>query len=335
MVFPCPKCNLPLGRVGDDGTLETACAGCHYRFRIRQGRLQSRSSQQVTLREPTHTLQGAYRREYEFRLAMPNRDIEVLSFDIPGRDDVIPFREGDTLAVAWSLGNGRVEELLYVMNRTTGRTFHLAAPGESVRNRAITTGALAFLAVFTLTCTASDENVLIAFPLAVALGALTGLLVHRHAVPKHVPPDTRAALAVTQSLLRRREELARVRAEVQEDLRLKEGAITRLQALAEKMEAADRALYAERLPVIRRGIASIESQLDVERQLIEAHSRLISILDIEAESASASLVMETEAREAIDQRFEELRVLRDASEDLERQIRANDEVERTLRTAEP
>lgn len=332
MVFRCPKCDLPLGPVGDDGTLETVCAGCRYRYRIWQGRLHSRSSQQITLREPTVELRGAYRRSYEFRLAMPDGDIAVVAFDIPGRDDVIPFREGDTLAAAWSLRGGQLEELLYVMNRTSGRTFHVSAPGESARNRAVAIGALVFFSVFALTCTASDENVPLAFLMAVALGVGSGLAVGRRGQPTHeLPPDTRAAIAASQSLLSRREELVRERAEVERDCRLKEDAITRLRALAAKMEAADPSLYAERLEVLRRGISAIERQLELERQLVDAHSRLIATLEIEAESASASLALDAATGEAIERKLEALRALREASAELERELRANDEVERMLR----
>ena len=107
-----------------------------------------------------------------------------------------------------------------------------------------------------------------------------------------------------------------------------------LRALAAKMEAADPTLYAERLAVLRRGIASTEQQLGVERQLLDAYSRLISTLEIEAESASASMALDAATGQAIERKSKELRTLREATADLERELRANDEVERLLRGQE-
>lgn len=266
---------------------------------------------------------------------MPDGDIAVIGFDLPGRDDVIPFREGDTLVAAWSLRGGKLEELLYIMNRTTGRTFQVSAPGESARNRAIAIGVVVFFSVFALTCSASDENVPLAFLLAVALGIGSGLAVGWRGQPTHgLPPDTHAAIAAAQSLLSRREDLVRGRSGVEQDVTRKEDAITRLRALAAKMEAADPTLYAERLAVLRRGIASTEQQLGVERQLLDAYSRLISTLEIEAESASASMALDAATGQAIERKFKELRTLREATADLERELRANDEVERLLRGQE-
>lgn len=293
-------------------------------------------SHEITLREAGRATGGVFRRRYELRLAMPSDSTEVVTFDLRGRDDVALAQEGDTVTVVWSLRGDREEELVYVMNRTSGRVLQVDPPGTMARQRGYAAAAMVFAAVFVLTCAGTGGQLGLPFLTAVLVAAGAGVAVSRLSRPTHdLPADARAALSAAQSLLAQRGELARARTEAEADFRRKETAVAELRTLAARMRATDPSLYADRVVAIDRGIVSIEHQLAVERQLIDAHSRVIGILEIEAETARASLTIERDASASIDQLIDEVRQLRESTEELERQLRTNDEVERYLRRVRP
>src|SRR4051812_45877302 len=139
----CPKCSKPLGEIGPEGLLEAVCANCKFKFQVLRGRLAGGSSREVTLREPTMSEPGAYRREYELRVERRNGRFEAFQFTIPGGDDSIDMQPGDTVAVVHSMRGKAREELLDVYDLTTGRRFPVTSPGSRSRMIAGVGGGIA------------------------------------------------------------------------------------------------------------------------------------------------------------------------------------------------
>jgi hypothetical protein len=108
-----------------------------------------------------------------------------------------------------------------------------------------------------------------------------------------------------------------------------------LAALRRRMTALDSALYRGRIATLDAGIALLEEQVRVERELIREYARADAMLEVEIESHRVAGRFEEEALDRIAARLAELEAVREANRDMRHLLEANEEVERFLHGGSP
>ena len=327
----CPKCSKPLGEIGPDGVLEAVCGTCSFKFQVLRGRLAGGSSREVTLREGTLSNPGSYKREYELRVERPNGRLETFELAIPGRDDSIDVQHGDTVAIVHSMRGNAREELLDVYDLTTGRRFPIATPGSRARMMAgVAGGFVGILTFAALAATSLNEG----WAIVGGVGALatTWILLARRLAPVHrLSPAEQEALKDNQQLLARKTQLLSLRTKARADLEQHSATRDQLVSLRNKMREVDSAIYKDRIDTVGRGIATLDEQMRLDRQIIEGYGKSVAMIEIEYEAGLASGAMPADAGAVLEGKLAELKELQERQAELQRLLSANSEVEAFLR----
>jgi hypothetical protein len=331
-MFHCPKCSKPLGEVPASGILEAICANCRFKSQLSLGRLAGKTTRHVVgPATATHQTQ-TNALEYELRLELPGRKLETLSFLSPGNDDWIRVEQGDTVGFVYSMRDATREDLLSVVNYSTGKSFNLAKPGEKAGRRAIWLSVGATALVFIALGSVGAPHAVTGLLGAVAgLGSYFGL--RQRLQPVHqIPADRHAELQAGQSLLEQKAELQasirRVKTERAERVALRE----RLAGLQAKMKSVAIPAYEPRIAALDSGLRTIDEQLELDSRLLDEYAKVVTILEIEYEAGTMASAISEELPEAVLDRRDELKDLERHQAELAILLAANAEVERALRS---
>ncbi len=332
-MFSCPNCAQVLGDYPDAGVLVVACARCTFKYEVSGGRVITLSSWKVEVRPATFQTRAVHARCFELALAISARETLRFTFASERDDDWIRMDPGAIAAVVFSMRDEKRDDLLFVVNRTSGERHVLAKPGRSSRMRAVVYGSLAGVVA------AVGVGVgLVAFPLIAALG-IGGLVgagtfagLGYVLKPKHALGSAeREALLSRQALLGQKRELLRSREAVVIDIDGRRALSQQLGSLRARMVTLNLEAYADRIGAIDRALATLDAQLDVDMRLTTEYDRTIQMLDIEYETSVAADALPEDSASILDARLLELRGVEELRAETTRRLAANAEVEQLLR----
>ncbi len=111
----CPKCNVAIGQLDLNGTIDTLCSKCGRVIRILNGSVNKVRSDVKTLVKKSKNSNGKYRRDYELRLKDEGNNIHVINFHTPGKEECFKIYCEDRLSFNYIEG-----KLNAIANETTG-----------------------------------------------------------------------------------------------------------------------------------------------------------------------------------------------------------------------
>lgn len=331
MIFHCPSCRSPIGELPPTGSQILVCAGCRFKYRVTAGVLESNDSRQITRQRETWRQEGWYEREYEFRLARPNGQIELVTARIDGRDDRFRAQRNDRVAIIHAMRGHATENLVALANLTTGHLFMADLPGKGSRSKAIEIAGIGFLGLAYLLTT---FGISLLGAMVIALLAAVSVFVWLDEVfkPRHaLTPAEQNALARSTSLLQQKAVLAQRMAAVDRDRQDKIAVRDKLLSLKEKMDGVGADLYQTRIERIQQAIPLIDEQLELDEKLLAACGKALTMVEIELESQGAAGAIPDDIVEALQERAEEIAVIESRTADVKLLLSANEEVERLLR----
>jgi hypothetical protein len=331
MIFNCPTCSTPLGELESAGAQTFLCSKCRFKYRAESGVVQNRSSRQITHQRQSTRQTGVYDREYGFRLAGHESPVQLLTVRIPGKEDRLPTKKGDTVSVIHVMRGQQQEELVALVNQSTGQLLPVDEPGRRSTASSGNWGCL-MLVVAMVILVPVGVPLWLSVLISAALAFIATRYAHEQLLPRHEVSSTqKAALADRTSLLERKHHLSDHVARVRDDLRDKQGLRDRLLSLRDKMEHVGEVLYVSRIRAIDRAIPMIDEQLTLDTKLLKVYQRSILMVDIELETRAGTesipedITLEFEARGA------ELMALEERNREIESLLAANEEVEQLLR----
>ena len=239
---------------------------------------------------------------------------------------------GDRAVVVCSMRLDVREELLFIVDRTSGERFVLAKPGQRSRARALLYGALIGVVSGT---GAVALSVPFAFAAGTALlaGAATTWVLRHVLTPRHaLGSDERSALTGRQELLRQKDALLRLRGAVIVDVESRRALERQLRSLRARMVAVKLDAYAERIEGIDRALRMLDEQLRMDAQLTEEYDRTMQVLEIEYDTSLAADSIQTDGGDVLEARLAALREVEDLRNETTRRLAANAEVETLLRS---
>ncbi|MDB4916707.1 MAG: hypothetical protein JWM95_4351 [Gemmatimonadetes bacterium] len=331
-MFSCPDCQCVVGEYPTAGVLAVVCAGCTFKYELSGGVARACTSRQVQVRAATEQQRASYARQYELTLAVSSRETLRFTFGTARDDEWIRIGTGDACVVVYSMRGEEREELLFIVNRTSGERFILGTPGSRSKFKANLIGGIIGVGVLGLGAVAP-----IPFAVALGLAAASGFgaaMGMAHVLkPKHVLRlDEQVTLSARQSLLDEKRTVLRRREEVAAEVDTRQSLRKRLFDLKTRMEAVKVDAYAPRIELIDKALASLEAQLDVDHRLVAEYERTLQIIDIEYESSVAADAMPGDGAGIMEARLTELRSVEEHRAETTRQLSANAEVEQLLRS---
>ena len=332
-MFVCPKCGTSLGEIGPTGVLEAVCSGCRHKFQVMRGRCVELTSGLVPAAKHVFTsVAGRFWRAYELRLDLPTSLI-VLTFRTRSPDDSITLRRGDVVSVVHSMKGSVREDLLSVMNDTTGERFPLGSVGGEARRKASLGSAIvaASVAVVAIIGGASGA-IIVAAPLFAAVPSWLGLT-RLFAPVQTILPGAHAELAAQQDLLHRKQVMLSQKLRIDADSHDKLALVARLTELQRKMRAVALVSYEPRIAAVGSALAALDAQLALDRQLMACYERSIMMVDIEYETGVASGALDRHAGDEVSEKLEELRKLEERHAHMTRELEAHGEIARLLKPA--
>ncbi|MDQ2664527.1 MAG: hypothetical protein M3Z05_00785 [Gemmatimonadota bacterium] len=330
-MFSCPNCAQVLGEYPDAGVVVIPCARCSFKYEVSGGRVIDLTSWKVEVRPATLQTRAMHARCFELALTISARESLRFTFATERDDDWIRMRPGAMAVVVYSMRGEKREELLFVVDRTSGERYVLAKPGHGSRERAVVYGSLAGMVAAVVGA--------MTFPLIAALGigAMVGAGTFKGLgyvlKPNHaLPADEREALVSRQALLGQKRELQRSRDAVMIEIDGRRALSRQLGSLRARMVTLNVDAYADRIAAIDRALTTLDAQLDVDMRLATEYERTIQVLDIEYESGIAAEALPDDSASILDARLLELHGVEELRAETTRRLAANAEVERLLRT---
>jgi|GEM_PF-6068057 len=328
-MFVCPKCGTSLGETGPTGVLEAVCSGCRYKFQVMCGRVVELTSGLVPVQYRFTSFANRYQRAYELRLDLPTSLI-VLGLHTRGSDDSITVRRGDIVSVVHTMKGSVREDLLSLVNETTGERFSLGSiSGKARRWASLGSGVVATSVAVVAIAAGASEAVVIGVPLFALVSSWLGLTRYLSPV-QTLSPGVRAGLGVQQGLLGRKQVMQSHKRRIDADGHAKLALIARLTELQRKMRSVALPSYEPRIDAIGSALAALDAQLALDRQLSACYERSIMMVDIEYESGVARGALDTDAGEEMTEKFDELRALEERHAHMTRELEANGEIARLL-----
>ena len=330
-MLSCPTCRVPVGDSNPPrAVVDVVCSKCTYAYRFLFGTVEKRSSRQVTLQRQSTKHAGQYQREYEFRLRTPDGGLESVAFTVDGRDDWILARQRDEVSFVYTLKSGSVEEMLTVLNLTTGESYVLASAGSKARRNAAIFGGV--VAALVLVVAWFNSSFGIAALLAAASGVGGFVLVLRATTPKQkLTPEIDAAVSHQQGLLEKKRDIILAGKPVFAALERHRELLERLEGLRGKMEAVGAEMYRSRIERMVAAMAILERQIAVEEEIITVTVRMAKMVEIEIESHGTAGALSDSVSDALAAPTAELATLRQRNDELETNLLANEEVEGLLK----
>lgn len=333
-MFPsirCPHCAKLLGKVHEDGSLQAECLSCRRSYGVVYGKLSGWSSRWEALLFLSAKLPSFYKRRYELRLTTPGRELKVLKFSTPGREDRVPAQLGDRVSFLYSTRGSAIRKLIAISNHSRGSTYHLPTPISSVWDVVRAWGAAALLVYFYVVLMGSG------FWMVTVLGAIATLAATRlvdaaELTTPELQPDRREdarLLAERKLMMQKRCLEERVEGLKQEGAE-NEALIQRLQALRTKMQNVDAALYAQRMRRVEQAIALLQQRTQHDRYLSGQYGQTVRMIEIELETAylADQLPDAHDFSGAILGKLAELKAIEDRNRQIQLTLAANEEVRR-------
>lgn len=298
--------------VAEAGTERAVCPQCTFRYEVVTG----------------HAVDAPHG---ELLLAT-DLDARTATFRVPLTREDVAVPPGTLAAVIHVAGDEGRGEAVAIQNLSTGQHFALADPGGRAVGHAALGGVSVTLAViFLLALFGLPWPVIIA--LAAAAGVGTFRWIERRDAPRaRLSASDRGALHHKRGLLERKEELQRKIRMLHHEREQKTALGGRLRRLAGKMEEVGTDLYGARLANVEAGLRTVERQVAVDDRLLAGYTRTIKIIEIELESSASADLLAGGLTGALGAGEAELEALAAEHAELVRQLAANDEVERLLRT---
>lgn len=331
-MFSCPHCGSVVGQYPDAGVSSVVCATCTFKYELSAGTCRSLRSQPIEVRPATVSGRAVLVRRFELAVATSSRETLRFTFETERDDDWIHIATGDRVVVAHSMRAERREELLFVVDRTSGERFVLAKPDQRSKSRSVLYGVLA-------AAVAMATGVLMSIPLgltaitAILAGAAVSKTLRSTLKPTHaLAADEQGELSARQELLAKKQSLLASRNAVLDDIETRRALGEKLRSLRSRMVAVQLDAYATRIAATDRALTALEEQRQVDERLMSEYDRTLQILDIEYESSVAADALPPDAAAIMDGRLAELRVVEELRAEVTRQLSANDEVEQLLRS---
>ncbi|CAN5913661.1 hypothetical protein BH11GEM1_BH11GEM1_04050 [soil metagenome] len=331
-MFTCPQCANVVGQYPDEGVVTLVCATCTFKFELTGGTVAKLTSRRIEVAPASRDQRAQHVRTFELALASSPRETVRFTFETDRDDDWIQMGTGDRAVVVCSMRLDVREELLFIVDRTSGERFVLAKPGQRSRARALLYGAL-------IGVVSGTGAVALSLPFAFAGGiallagaATTGVL--RHVLtPRHaLGSDERSALTGRQALLRQKDALLRLRGAVIVDVESRRALEQRLRSLRARMVAVKLDAYAERIEDIDRALRVLDEQLRMDAQLTEEYDRTVQVLEIEYDTSLAADSIQVDGDDVMEARLAALREVEELRNETTRRLAANAEVEALLRS---
>jgi hypothetical protein len=327
----CPNCGKPLGEIPPSGVLVAMCGNCRFKFEARRGIVTGFHTERITVRERTHEHSASYRRTFLIRLELPSGRVEEIGHESAHDDDIMHLQRGDRIAVIYTMRRERREELVTVVNYTTGAQVTIARPGSKSAGWSMMGGLfVAVVGAIVIAPIGLPMWVMLGAGGAAGIGAFMGLRSWLRPVHE-IAADERHELEVEQSLLEHKSQLDTARERVRGDRGGRAALRARLVALQEKMRAVNLPAYVPRIEAIGSALRTLDEQIALDDRLLAEYDRTIKIVEIEHETASAGMAMSDDVSAVLLAQREELRTIEETQAELARQLSANVEVEQLLR----
>ena len=334
-MIECPKCRTPVGELAGDGVLEAVCPQCRFKYRFVAGRVTRWSTKRVTLRRETSKQPATYERHYELRLERLGGGLELVRFKTPGPDEQLDIPRGDEAVAVSTMRGAQLEEVVAVVDVTTGERFDLEEPGGRAASRAEEVAGGTGLVLFVLAWWLGGLGFWGALLVGVGATAaikLAGRTIMAPRVALNEPQ--RAELAEHQRLLQRKRALEDKLAGLDAESKRRAGLVQRLTALGEKMASVGRDVYGTRMDAVDRALGLLARQEALDKRLRGEYQRAVTILEIEHEAARTTDALGSDGQGDVLQqtlaKLDELHAVEAENAAVGDQLAANDEVSRLL-----
>ncbi len=335
MILACPRCSIPHAQSTEKSAiLDSTCVKCGYAYRFAFGVVEKRSTRQITLQRESKNHPGSYQREYEFRLRLPNGELETFPFAVPGRDDWILARKGDEVSFVYTLNNGAIEELLAIENETTGQKYTISKAGSRAQKTALlVAGTLSCLSLIVTWISSGSPTFAIVAATVSAIGGYALILAnHASSSKRKLSPEARETLNRRQALLEQKQSLLLLAAPCFQDFERHGKLLDSMQELREKMISVGAELYRARIEKLDAALSILLQQLALDRELVEGYGRAIQMLEIEIDSQTTTDAVPSSIVDTISAKTQELLSVRQRNQELEIALLANEEVEQVLKS---
>ena len=330
-MFTCPNCQRTVGEYPEGGTITAVCANCTFKYELTGGSTTGFTSREVEVSPATQGQHARYARAFELTVATVPRESVRFTFGSDREDDWIRVARGDRVVVVYSMRGDEREELLFVVNRTSGERFVLGTPGARSKKQAIAFGALATVLGGGAAMAFAAPAIAVLAVAAVA-GAGTAAVLSRTLKPRHdIAQSDRMLLSARQDLLEEKRKLLALRERVRDEIESRGRLDERLSGLRSRMQAVGAGTYATRIQAIDDALATLRQQLEVDAQLMIEYERTLQIIEIEYESSLAVDSIPADGATVLEARLAELHAAEERRAETTRQLAANAEVEQLLR----
>jgi hypothetical protein len=235
------------------------------------------------------------------------------------------------ISIVHAMRGHLAENLVALVNQTTKRTLIVGAPGEKAGEQAFAIGCASGLATL-FVLSAAGAPIAVGFILGVLVfGALVTILPEQFKPRHELAPLEQASLLQTTTLLEQKAALAGRISQIEADRREKIAIRDKLVALQKKMLAVGSELYQTRIDRIHSAIPLIDKQIALDEELLGVSTKMLTMVEIEIESASAARAIPDDVAMELEARSQEVSELNARVNDLQILLSANEEVERLLR----
>ena len=125
----CPICQVAVADVTSSGLSEGVCPRCLYRYGAITGQVVESVKRRIP--HPTRT-----RLAWELRINRPDGARSLVEFEIPGGEDRVIAREGDSVTVVYTKRGDAFEAVVSVTNNTTRTSSPIVHPAGEARKKA-------------------------------------------------------------------------------------------------------------------------------------------------------------------------------------------------------
>lgn len=320
----CPACRHSIFFPKFPDNLELLCPACKHKYKLLYSKVLAFAS---TLEPVSQKFQKSSecRRSYSLRLQTTNQAVKALHFSMPEQAETLRALPGDELVLLHAMRNDQCQDLVCIINHTTGQHYRLFSPRSLSISAGLGTGiiVLAFGLLLSGALNGFAKNGLVAFSMPVAVGAGLYVMDRRNLRERNRRIILR--LSSEQALL---EQLfsARQRVEaLKQELEGNQQVSQRLRRLQHRIEEAG--IYGHRIETTNRALVLLEKQLVVSSDLIVGYEKISNLIEIEFETSRLAELLPQcldggtfrywDELKTLEEEYEKLKLLFDAEQALE------------------
>lgn len=314
----CPCCKKPLylPQAGqfDEDVLEVICAACKSKYALVYLEVLNFASSVEPIQWQRSGQPIKYNRSYKLRALTLNKAIKAINFSTPEQDEELQAPPGDELLLLYTMRGNQLENLVFVINCTTGQVCQSLALIGRARVAGVNAALVTLFGGGLLSIFIPGVILVTTIPSAIAVG----VYVMRRKLPKERDNRVLAKLAAEQKLLQYKFTLEQPVETLRQEEVSNQRLIRRLELLQQKMLKVGE-LYKERAEKIESAIMILEKQLRLIEHLIAGYTRLAEMIDIEYETSrlaeqlpenmDAQILRQLDELKAIEAKKEELALL--------------------------